>query len=256
VWRDGAEHATGDCAPRHCQRVPPRRGVVVLSRIPLRVPKSLLDARHADSQPVQGATRQPRFVRCLHEPLHADVTGRGGHLHAGDRVLDSTDRRRQHVGRINPTVRAGQEPHPGGGPGVGVRDVRASVERDAVPRDEPELEQGRGRSGKVPVEDADQGVAVEADVVRRNVVVSEQVRARRPLEPPGSRIREVARSLVEPSGPYSYGDQLSVAEDLLVDVDDSPRQEVQHLSSVPVDAVKARHRSHPLEVDKQTVDCR
>jgi len=37
--------------------------------------------------------------------------------------------------------------------------------------------------------------------------------------------------LVELSSPASYCDQLSVAEDLLLDVHDSPGQVVQHLSS-------------------------
>src|SRR3712207_7974443 len=54
-----------------------------------------------------------------------------------------------------------------------------------------------------PVEDADQAVAVEADVVGRDVVVADQVRAGRSLEPPRPRICEAARGLVEPASPRS-----------------------------------------------------
>jgi nicotinamidase-related amidase len=108
----------------------------------------------------------------------------------------------------------------------------------------PEFQRVR-RSGKVPVEDPDQLVALEARVVRRDVVVPDQ---RRPIDgehPPRPRMREPGDRGVELPGPGDQGTDLPFGEAFRVDVHDPTGKVVEDLPPLPVEPVPAGDVGQP-----------
>ena len=127
-------------------------------------------------------------------------------------------------------------------------------QRHAAPGEVGELEEPGGRPGEVPVEDAGDPVPREHHVVRRHVVVPDQLRTVDGEEPPGPLVDEAVDRVVQLAGPAGEVLQLRVGEQRRVEVDDRARQVGQHLAAAGVDAEHLGHGPQPALPVEQPVD--
>ncbi len=210
--------------------------------------------RHHRRRRTRRASDRPRPPRC-------PATTGGAGPPAGCRDRDAVEH------GLDPSGDGMQDPAGVDTTGVGRRDhpqplgrgrgADVSPQRYAVPRDERELRQGCRRTGQVPVEHTGHLVAIEADVVRRDVVVPDERGLRDREVPPGAGMPEAGDGPVEGGRPRHHRGDLAQREQLDVDVDHPAGQVLQDLAPLPVEAEHPRDVGEPgRQVREERVDGR
>ena len=111
--------------------------------------------------------------------------------------------------------------------------ISCSRQRNTVPRDEGQLHQRRRRPGEIPVEYPSQLIAIEAGVVRGDVIVADERGPPHARVPPWARVAESGHRLVEAACPRDERINLARCQQFGVDIDDPPGHEGENLTALP-----------------------